>query len=42
MTTPAAAAVLGVLAAVPLLVAAKRELPGWRARRRARRRGGWL
>lgn len=40
--TQAVAGILGGLAAMPLLIAFRRELPGLRARRRARRRGGWL
>lgn len=34
--------VLLILAAIPLAVALKRELPGLRARARARRRRGFL
>jgi hypothetical protein len=40
--TAAAAGVLAFLAAIPLFVAGWRELPGLRARVRARRRRGWL
>ena len=40
--TQAVAAILAALAAIALLEAGRRELPGFRARARARRRKGWL